>query len=148
MSHLYAASSKDWKGRRCHGFGLNVQFPILREIGLLNTVEMRTGPKRLPTHSLLLPISPPDQSNSIPAGSAQLSLFHVQQAMAHLLCIISLNSYFFLNASLFTLLLSPLIHLFYFFTHLRFLSPSFSFLPFPQLSCFNHHAWFPWKRHL
>lgn len=38
---------------------------------------------------------PRDQSNSIPAGSAQLSLFHVQQAMAHILCIISFNSYFF-----------------------------------------------------
>lgn len=36
MSHLYAASSNDWKGRRYHGFGLNIQFPTLWENGLHN----------------------------------------------------------------------------------------------------------------
>lgn len=154
MSHLYAASSNDWKGRRYHGFGLNIQFPTLWENGLHNREwKCVLIQNLLPPTPLSYPSFPPRaiQFNSSWFYSAKLVL-HATSYGLH-----SLSYELFILASL----LSPqrvtflsqaffsLIHLLYLFTHLLLLSRSFtSLLALSPALILYHYAWFPWKRHI
>lgn len=143
MSHLYAASSNDWKGRRYHGFGLNIQFPTLWENGLHNREwKCVLIQNLLPPTPLSYPSFPPRaiQFNSSWFYSAKLVL-HATSYGLH-----SLSYELFILASL----LSPqrvtflsqaffLLFTFCIFLPIFFFSADLSlhFLPFPQLSYFT-----------